>query len=100
MTRMTHETLSLMAGALSLALAANPAGPIAPIPIDGQRALLNNVWRPAEMAPPVGGGRSVTGEQALLDKFAGSPDPAPASDPAADRSRMQFSGVQALLGRQ
>jgi hypothetical protein len=97
---MTRMTLSLMAGALSLALAANPAGSIDPIQIDGQRALLNSVGRPAEMATSAGGGRSVTGEQALLDKFAGSPDPAPASDPAADRSRMQFSGVQALLGRQ
>jgi len=97
---MTRKTLSLMAGALSLALAASPPARIDPIRNDdGARALLNRVGSSPEMGTSIGGGRSVTGEQALLDEFAGSPDPAPASDPAADRSRMQSSGVQALLGR-
>ena len=95
MTSMTSKTLSLMAGALSLALAASPP---ARIDDDGARALLNRAGSSPEMGTSIGGGRSVTGEQALLDEFAGSPDPAPASDPAADRSRMQISGVQALLG--
>ena len=99
MTSMTSKTLSLMAGALSLALAASPSARIDPIRIDdGARALLNSVGSSPEMCTSIGGGRSVTGQQALLDEFAGSPDPAPASDPAADRSRMQISGVQALLG--
>jgi hypothetical protein len=100
MTSMTRKTLSLMAGALSLALAASPPARIDPIRIDdGARALLNSVGSSPEMGTSIGGGRSVTGEQALLNKFAGSPDPAPASHPAADRRRMQISGVQALLGR-
>ena len=100
MTSVRRKTLSLMAGALSLALAARPPARIDPIRIDdGVRALLNTVGRSPEMGTSIGGGRSVTGEQALLNKFAGSPDPASASDPAADRSRMQISGVQALLGR-
>jgi hypothetical protein len=99
MTTMTRKTLSLMAGALSIALAASPPTRIDPIRIDdGARALLNRVERLPEMGTSIGGGQSVTGEQALLDEFAGSPDPAPASDPAADRSRIQISGVQALLG--
>ncbi|HEX5574411.1 MAG TPA: hypothetical protein VFX42_00955 [Gemmatimonadales bacterium] len=97
---MTRKTLSLMAGALSIALAANPATRIDASRIDdGARALLNRVERSAEMVASIGGGWSVTGEQALLDEFAGSPDPAPASDSPADRSRRQISGVQALLGR-
>lgn len=96
---MTRKTLSLMAGALSLALVASPPARIDPIRIDdGARALLNSVGSSTEMGTSIGRGRSVTGEQALLDKVAGSPDPAPASDPAAGRSRMQISGVQALLG--
>jgi hypothetical protein len=100
MTSMIRKTLSLMAGALSLALAASPSARMDPIRIDdAERALLNRVGSSPEMGTSIGGGRSVTGEQALLDEFAGSPDPAPASDPAADRSRMQISGVQALLGR-
>ena len=100
MTSMTRKTLSLMAGALSLALAASPPARIDLIRIDdGVRALLNTVGSSPEMGTSIGGGRSVTGEQALLDEFAGSPDPALASDPAADRSRMRISGVQALLGR-
>ena len=100
MTSMTRKTLSLMAGALSLALAASPSARIDPFRIDdGERALLNRVESSPEMGTTIGGDPSVAGEQALLDKFAGSPDPAPASDPAADRSRMQISGVQALLGR-
>jgi hypothetical protein len=99
MTSMIRKTLSLMAGALSLALAASPAARIDPIRLDdGARALLNRVGSSPEMGTAIGGGRSVTGEQALLDEFAGSPDPATASDPVADRSRMQISGVQALLG--
>jgi hypothetical protein len=99
MTTMTRKTLSLIAGALSLALAASAPARIDPIRIDdGARALLNRVESSPEMGTSIGGGRSVTGEQALLDEFAGSPDPAPASDPAADRSRIQISGVQALLG--
>ncbi len=100
MTSMTRKTLSLMAGAVSLALAASPPPRIDPIRIDdGARALLNRVGSSPEMGTSTGGSRSVTGEQALLDESAGSPGPAPASDPAADRSRMQISGVQALLGR-
>ena len=100
MTTMTRKTLSLIAGTLSLALAASAPARIDPIRIDdGARALLNRVESSPEMGTSIGGGRSVTGEQALLDEFAGSPDPAPASDPAADRGRMQISGVQALLGR-
>jgi DMSO/TMAO reductase YedYZ molybdopterin-dependent catalytic subunit len=100
MTTMTRKTLSLIAGALSLALAASAPARIDPIRIDdGARALLNRVESSPEMGTSIGGGRSVTGEQALLDEFAGSPDPAPASDPAADRSRIQISGVQALLGQ-
>ena len=100
MTSMIRKTLSLMAGALSLALAASPQARIDPSRIDdGARALLNSVGSSPEMGTSIGGGRSVTGQQALLDEFAGSPDPAPASDPAADRSRMRISGVQALLGR-
>ena len=100
MTSMTRKTLSLMAGALSLALAVSPPARIDPMRIDdGVRALLNTVGSSPEMGTSIGGGRSVTGEQGLLNKFAGSPDPAPASDPAADRSRMRISGVQALLGR-
>jgi hypothetical protein len=100
MTSVRRKTLSLMAGALSLALAASSPARIEPIRIDdGVRALLNTVGRLPEMGTSIGGGRSVTGAQALLNKFAGSPDPASASDPAADRSRMQISGVQALLGR-
>ena len=99
MTSMIRKTLSLMAGALSVALAASPQARIDPSRIDdGARALLNRVGSSPEMGTSIGGGRSVTGQQALLDEFAGSPDPAPASDPAADRSRMQISGVQALLG--
>jgi hypothetical protein len=99
MTSMTRKTLSLMAGALSLALAASPPARIDPIRIDdGARALLNSVGSSPEMGTSIGGGRSVSGEQALLDKFAGSPAPAPSPDPAAGRSRMQISGVQALLG--
>jgi hypothetical protein len=99
MTSMTRKTLSLMAGALSLALAASPSARIDPTRIDdGARALLNRVGSLPEMGTSIGGGRSLTGEQALLNKFAESPDPAPASDPAADRSGMQISGVQALLG--
>jgi hypothetical protein len=95
---MTHKTLSLMAGALSLALAASPPAQRDPIRLDdGARALLNRVGSSPEMDTSIGGGRSVTGEQALLDEFAGSPGPVQASDPA-DRSRMQISGVQALLG--
>jgi hypothetical protein len=100
MTTMTRKTLSLIAGTLSLALAASAPARIDPIRIDdGARALLNRVESSPEMGTSIGGGRSVTGEQALLDKFARSPDPAPASDPAADRSPMQISGVHALLGR-
>jgi hypothetical protein len=100
MTSTTRKTLSLMAGALSLALAASPPTRIDPIRIDdGERALLNRVERSPEMGTSIVGGQWVTGEQALLNKTAGSPDPAPASDPAADRSRVQISGVQALLGR-
>jgi hypothetical protein len=100
MTSMTSKTLSLMAGALALALAASPPARIDPIRIDeGARALLNRVESSPPMGTSIEGGRSVTGELALLDEFAGSPDPAPVSDPAADRSRMQISGVQALLGR-
>jgi hypothetical protein len=99
MTSMTRKTLSLMAGALSLALAASLPDRIDPSRIDdGVRALLNTVGSSPEMGTSIGEGRWVTGEQALLDEFAGSPDPAPASDPAADRNRMQISGVQALLG--
>ena len=99
MTSMIRKTLSLMAGALFLALAASPPARIDPSRIDdGARALLNSVGSSPEMGTSIGGGRSVTGEQALLDEFVGSPDPASASDPAADRSRMQISGVQALLG--
>ncbi len=99
MTSTTRKTLSLMAGALSLALAASPPGRIDPIRIDdGVRALLNTVGSSPEMGTSIGGGRSVTGEQGLLNKVAGSPDPAPASDPAGDRIRMRISGVQALLG--
>lgn len=99
MTNITRKTLSLLAGALSLTLAASPPTRIDPIRLDdGARALLNRVGSSPEMATSIGGGRSVTGEQALLDEFAGSPDPAAALDPAADRSRMQISGVQALLG--
>jgi hypothetical protein len=97
---MTRKTLSLMAGALSLALAASRPARIDPIRIDdGARALLNRVESSPEMGTSIEGGRSVTGELALLDEFAGSPDPTPVSDPAADRSRMQISGVRALLGR-
>jgi hypothetical protein len=99
MTTMTLKTLSLIAGALSLALAASPPARIDPIRIDGERALLNRDESSPEMGTSIGGGQSVTGEQALLNKFAGSPDPAPASDPAADRSGIRISGVQALLGR-
>jgi hypothetical protein len=100
MTSMTRKTLSLMAGALSLALAASPPARIDPIRLDdGARALLNRVGSSPEMGTLIGGGRSVTGEQALLDEFAGRPDPALASDSAADRSPTQISGVQALLGR-
>ena len=100
MTTMTRKTLSLVAGALSLALAASAPARIDPIRIDdGARALLNSVERSPEMGTSIGAGRSVTGEQALLDKFAGSQDPAPARDPAVDRSPMQISGVRALLGR-
>lgn len=100
MTSMTRKTLSLMAGALSFALAASPSTRIDPIRVDdGARALLNRVERSPAMGTSIGGGRSVTGEQALLDVFAGSPDPAPASDSPADRSRMWIGGVQALLGR-
>jgi hypothetical protein len=100
MKSMTRKTLSLMAGALSLALAASTPARIDPIRIDdGGRALLNRVESSTEMGTSTEGGRSVAGEQALLDRFAGSPDPAPASDPAADRSRMQISGMQALLGQ-
>jgi hypothetical protein len=98
MTSVTRKTLSLMAGALSLALAASPSARIDPIRLDdGERALLNRVERSPEMGTSIGGGQSVTGEQALLNKSAGGPDPA-ASDPAAERSRVQISGVQALLG--
>jgi len=98
---MTRTTLSLMAGALSLAVVANPAGRIDPTPIEGQRALLNSVGRPAEMVTSVGGGRLVTGDQALLNgTFAGDPADAPVSVGVADRTRVQFSGVQALLSRQ
>jgi len=97
---MTRKTLSLMAGALSLALAASPPARIDAIRVDdGAQALLNRVGSAPAMGTSIGGGQSVTGEQALLDKFAGSADPAPASDPAADRTPMQISGVQALLGR-
>ena len=99
MTSMTRKTLSLMAGALSLALAASPPARIDLIRIDGAQALLNRVGSSPEMGPSIGGGRSVTAEQALLNKTAGSPDPAPASDPAADRRPMRVTGVQALLGR-
>ena len=100
MTNMTSKTLSLMAGALSLALAASPSARIDPIRIDdGVRALLNRVESSPGVSTSIEGGRTVTGEVALLDEFAGSPDPAAVSDPAADRSRMQISGVQALLGR-
>jgi hypothetical protein len=100
MTSMTRKTLSLIAGALSLALVASAPARIEPSRIDdGARALLNGVASSPEMGISIGGGRPVTGEQALLDEFAGSPDPAPASDPAADRSHIQISGVQALLGR-
>ena len=99
MTSMTRKTLSLMAGALSIAHAARSPARIDPIRTDGARALLNRVESSSEMGTSIGGERSVTGEQALLDEFAGIPDPAPASDSAADRSRMQISGVQALLGR-
>jgi hypothetical protein len=100
MTSMTRKTLSLMAGALFLALAASSPARIDPSWIDdGEQALLNRVGSSVEMATSIGGSWLVTGEQALLDEFAGSPDPAPASDPAADRSRIQISGVQALLGR-
>jgi hypothetical protein len=99
MTSMTRKTLSLMAGALSLALVAGPSPRVDPIWNYGARALLNRVESSPEMDTSIGGGRSVTGEQALLDEFAGSPDPAPASDPAADRSGIRISGVQALLGR-
>jgi hypothetical protein len=103
MTRMTRKTLSLMAGALSLALAAHPAGRIDPTRIDGQQALLNNVGSPAEVATSIGGGRSVTGKQALLDTFAGGRSHAPASAPVSDgavgRTGVQVSGELALLGR-
>ena len=100
MTSMTRKTLSLIAGALSLALVASAPARIDPSRIDdGEQALLNRVGSSLEMPTSIGGGWSVTGEQALLDEFARSPDPAPASDPAADRSRIQISGVQALLGR-
>jgi len=100
MTSMRRKTLSLIAGALSLALAASAPARIDTSRIDdGERALLNSVGSWPEMGTSIGGGRSVTGEQALLDEFAGSPDPAPASDPAADQTPMQISGVQALLGR-
>jgi hypothetical protein len=97
---MTRKTLSLMAGALSLALAASTPARVDPIRVDdGARALLNRVESSTEMGASTGEGRSSTGEQTLLNRFAGSPDPALASDPAADRSRMQISGVQGLLGR-
>ena len=100
MTSMTSKTLSLMAGALSLALAASTPARIDPIRIDdGVRALLNRVESAPGMGSSIEGGKQVTGELALLDEFAGSPNPAPTSEPAADRSRMQISGVQALLGR-
>jgi hypothetical protein len=97
---MRRETLSLIAGALCVALVASAPARIDPIRIDdGARALLNRVESSPEMDASIGGGRPVTGEQALLDEFGGRPDPVPASDPAADRSRIQISGVQALLGR-
>jgi DMSO/TMAO reductase YedYZ molybdopterin-dependent catalytic subunit len=100
MTNMTSMTLTLMAGALSLALAASPPARLDPIRIDdGARALLNRIEGSPERGTSIEGGQSVTGEVALLDEFAGSPDPAPVSDPAADLSRTQISGVQALLGR-
>jgi hypothetical protein len=100
MTSMRRKTLSLIAGALSLALAASAPARIDTIRIDdGARALLNRVENSAEMSSRISGVRSIAGEQALLNEFAGSLNPAPASDPAADRSRTQISGVQALLGR-
>lgn len=100
MTSMTRKTLSLMAGALSLALAASTAARIDLTRIDdGARALLNRVESSPQMGTSIGRGPSVTAEHALLSKFAGSPDPAPASDPAADGSRMQIGGAQALLSR-
>ena len=99
MTSIRRKTLSLMAGALSIALAAG-SPTIDPVGIDdGTRALLNRVERSPEMGTSIGEGRSVTGQQALLDEFAGSLDPAPAADSPADRSRMQISGMQALLSR-
>jgi hypothetical protein len=102
MTRMTRKTLSLMAGALSLALAASPAGPGDPSTgIDaGARALLGRVEAPAGSTSSIGGGRSASGEEALLDRFAGDPSGAPVAADAADRSGMQINGARALLGRQ
>jgi hypothetical protein len=100
MTSMRRKTLSLIAGALSLALVGSAPARIDPSRVDdGEQALLNRVGSSLEMGTTIGGGRPVSGEQALLDEFAGSPNPAPASDPAADRSHVQISGVQALLGR-
>ena len=58
MTSMTRKTLSLMAGALSLALAASPPARIDPSRIDdGARALLNRVGSSPEMGTSIGGGR-------------------------------------------
>jgi hypothetical protein len=99
MTSMTRKTLSLMAGALSLALVASPSPRVDPIWNDGARALLNRVESSPKMGTSLGRRESVTGEQVLLDKFARIPVPAPASVPAADRSGIRISGVQALLGR-
>jgi hypothetical protein len=99
MTSMTRKTLSLITIALSLALAASAPARLDPSRIDdGTRALLNSVGISPEMGSSIGGGRSVTGDQALLNEFAGSPDPAPVSDPAANRSRIRIGGMQALLG--
>ena len=58
MTTMTRKTLSLIAGTLSLALAASAPARIDPIRIDdGARALLNRVERSPEMGTSIGGGR-------------------------------------------
>ena len=99
---MTRETLSLMAGALSLALAASPnAGGDPPAGSDaGARALLGRVEMPAGLAAAIGGSRSVTGEEALLGRFAGGPSDGPVSVSVADRDPAGFDGVQALLGQQ
>jgi hypothetical protein len=92
MTRMTRTTMGLMAGALTLALAASPNRPLAASPIDGEQGLLNRT--PAANATEIQGGWAANGGQAL--QGSGVNSGGDAADPPA---RAAVSGTQALQGQ-